>query len=247
MRAIIVDDERNNIENLTALLKNHCPQVSVEASAISAEEGKTMIQELQPDLVFLDIQMPGQNGFDLLKSLANYAFEVIFVTAYDKYGIQAIRFSAIDYLLKPIDKDELKVAVNRAGEKISQKSRNHQLENLMKMMQHSQQRSDHRIALPSAKEIRFVKTTQVIRCEAENNYTIFYLNSSEKIVVSRPMFEYDELLADYGFIRCHNSHLVNRTFVKSLIKEDSGYLLLEDGTQIPVSRMKKDIVKAALH
>lgn len=246
MKAIIVDDERNNAENLTALLNKHCPQVSVEASAMSAEEGKKLVLALHPDLVFLDIQMPGQSGFDLLKSLASYSFEVIFVTAYDKYGIQAIRFSAIDYLLKPIEKEELIAAVNRATEKISQKSRNLQLENLMTMMQQTRQRNDHRIALPSVKEIRFVKTSEIVRCEAENNYTIFFLTDQEKIVVSKPMFEYDELLADYGFVRCHNSHLVNKTFVKSLIKEDSGYLLLFDGTRIPLSRLRKDAVREAL-
>jgi two-component system, LytTR family, response regulator len=127
MKAIIVDDERGNAENLAALLKKYCPHVSVEALAMNAEEGKVLIIELRPDLVFLDIQMPLQNGFDLLKSLVNYSFEVIFVTAYDKYGIQAIRFSAIDYLLKPIEKEDLIAAVNRATEKILQKSRNLQL------------------------------------------------------------------------------------------------------------------------
>ena len=190
--------------------------------------------------------MPDQNGFDLLKSLIHYSFEVIFVTGFDKYGIQAIRFSAIDYLLKPIDHEELKSAVKRTADKLIQKNQNYKLENLMKLLQNSQERNDHRIALPSAKETRFVKTTQIIRCEAENNYTIFFLNNGEKILVSRPMFEYDELLSDYGFLRCHNSHLVNKSYVKSWIKEDSGYLLLENGSQIPISRMKKDFIKNAL-
>lgn len=247
MRAIIIDDEPNNIDNLTNLLQKYCPQVAIEASAFDAEAGKKLIIEIKPELVFLDIQMPGQNGFDLLKSLENYSFEVIFVTGFDKYGIQAIRFSAIDYLLKPIDREELITAVRRAKDKIWQKGRNFQLENLMKMVQSTQRSNDHRIALPSAKETRFVKTAQIVRCEAENNYTIFHLDNQEKIVVSKPMFEYDELLSDYGFIRCHNSHLVNKSFVKSLIKEDSGYLLLLDGTRIPVSRLRKEEVKDALN
>ena len=246
MRTIIVDDESNNIENLILLLGKYCPEITVAATAKNAEEARKCIGAFQPDLVFLDIQMPGENGFDLLKSLTSYSFELIFVTGFDKYGIQAIKFSAIDYLLKPIDYQELILAVSRAKEKYLLKRQNFQLENLMKMLQQNQQRADHRIALPSAKETRFVKTSQIIRCEAENNYTIFYLENTEKILVSRPMFEYDELLAEYGFIRCHNSHLVNKTFVRSWIKEDSGYLLMDDGVQVPVSRLKKDLIKQAL-
>jgi two-component system LytT family response regulator len=246
MRAIIVDDETNNIDNLRFMLEKYCPQVQVVATAGNASDGKKCILEYQPDLLFLDIQMPEQNGFDLLRSLVNYSFEVIFVTGFDKYGIQAIRFSAIDYLLKPIDHEELKMAVHRAGERILMKNQNHQLENLMKTLQLSQQRSEHRIALPSSKETRFVKTTQIVRCEADNNYTVFYLDGGEKIVVSRPMFEYDELLSDYGFLRCHHSHLVNKAFVRSWVKEDSGYLMMDDGDLVPISRVKRDMVKQAL-
>jgi len=246
MRTIIIDDEVNNIENLRFLIEKHCPKITFLVSAKNAAEARERIAEHQPDLIFLDIQMPGESGFDLLKSLPSYSFELIFVTAYDKYGIQAIKFSAIDYLLKPIDVEELKLAVDRASEKFIVKRQNLQLENLMKMLEHNQQRADHRIALSSSKETRFVKTAQIIRCEAENNYTIFYLDSSEKIITSRPMFEYDELLTNYGFIRCHNSHLVNKAFVRSWIKEDSGYLLMDDGAQIPISRLKKDMIRQAL-
>lgn len=246
MRAVLIDDEVNNSENLNLILQKYCPQVQVIGFGKSADEGRELIQKYQPDLIFLDIQMPEENGFDLLRSLSSYSFEVIFVTGYDKYGIQAIRFSAIDYLLKPIDPEELIAAVQRANEKLLQKQQNLQLENLMKLLQHSQQKNDHRIALPSAKETRFVKTAEIIRCEAENNYTVFYLVGGEQIVVSRPMFEYDDLLGDYGFLRCHNSHLVNKAYVKSWIKEDSGYLLLEDGEQVPISRMKRDTVREAL-
>jgi two-component system LytT family response regulator len=246
MRAIIVDDEQNNVDNLLILLEKHCPQVAVVATANNAVDGKKLIQELHPDILFLDIQMPGQNGFGLLSSLSSYSFEVIFVTGFDQYSIQAIRFSALDYLLKPIDHLELESAVKRAELKFLQKSQNLQLENLMKLLHQGQQRIEHRIALPSAKETRFIKTSQIIRCEAENNYTVFFLAGGEKLVVSKPMFEYDELLADYGFIRCHNSHLVNKAYVKSWIREDSGYLLLEDGIQVPISRQKREQIKLAL-
>ncbi len=246
IRAVTIDDEVNNIENLKALLRHYCPEVAVIGQAGNAAEGQEVITTLEPELVFLDIQMPGQNGFDLLKSLPHYDFEVIFVTGFDQYGIQAIRFSAIDYLLKPIDPAELQNAVRRAGEKIGEKKQNLQLKNLMQLLVDRHRKPEHRIALSSAKETRFVKTGQVVRCQAENNYTTFFLDGGEQVLVSRPMFEYDEMLSGYGFIRCHHSHLVNRTFVKSLLKEDSGYLLLEDGSKIPVSRLKKDNVRMAL-
>ncbi len=246
MRAIIIDDEANNRANLTTLLQRHCPEVVVVATGESAAEGRRLIASFAPDLLLLDIQLSGENGFEMLESLTSYTFELIFVTAYDQYGIQAIRFSALDYLLKPIDSEALKQAVRRAGQRLAQKQQNLQLENLVRMLQHSQQRQEHRIALPAAKETRFVKTSEIIQCESENNYTLFYLASGEQLLVSRPLYEYDELLKGYGFIRCHNSHLVNTLHVKSWIKEDSGYLLMENGQKIPVSRMRRDLTKTAL-
>lgn len=246
IRAVIIDDEVNNIGNLKALLLRHCPQVSVEGQATNADMGVEVINRIQPNLVFLDIQMPGKTGFDLLKSLSKPSFEVIFVTGFDQYGIQAIRFSAIDYLLKPIDPQDLKSAVMRASEKISERQQNSQVQNLVQLLLNTRQKSEHRIGLSSARETRFVKTSEIVRCLAENNYTTVFLQSGEQILVSKPLFEYDELLTGYGFIRPHHSHLVNTTYVKSLLKEDSGYLLLLDGTKVPVSRMKKDFIRKAL-
>jgi two-component system, LytTR family, response regulator len=246
MRAIIIDDEPNNIENLRELLARYCPAVAVTGHACNADAGIELILDARPELVFLDIQMPGKNGLDLLRTLSNYDFEIIFVTGFDQYGIQAIRFSAIDYLLKPIDPQELQHAVQRATGKLQEKKQNAQLKNLMHLLVDSRQKSEHRIALSSAKETRFVRTSDIIRCVADNNYTAFFLVGGEQLLVSKPMFEYDELLTGYGFLRCHHSHLVNRIYIKSLLKEDSGYLLLEDGTKIPVSRLKKGAVRLAL-
>ncbi|GAA4436314.1 LytTR family DNA-binding domain-containing protein [Ravibacter arvi] len=246
IRAIIVDDEPNNVDNLKALLKRHCPQVSVAAEAHHADHAIEVIHTFRPDLVFLDILMPGKTGFDLLKSLQRADFEVVFVTGFDQFGIEAIRFSAVDYLLKPIDPLELQSAVSRATAKIQEKQQNLQLQNLVQLLLHEKQKSEHKIALSSSKETRFVKTGEIVRCIAENNYTLFFLESGEKILVSRPMFEYDEMLAAYGFIRPHHSHLVNLSYVKSLLKEDSGYLLMMDDSKIPVSRIKKEMVKKAL-
>ena len=246
VKAVIIDDEQNNIDNLSLLLQKHCPQVIVGATAKSADEGRDIILLEKPDLVFLDIQMPGKNGFDLLKSLYNYSFEIIFVTAFDQYGIAAIKFAAIDYLLKPVNIEELKLAVQKAIQKSAQKNQNLQLENLIQLLQQQQNKSEHRIALTTLKETRFVHTNEIMHCESSNNYTTFFIAGGEKLIVSRPIYEYEEILSDYGFIRCHQSHLVNKRYVKSWIKEDGGYLLLQNGTEVPVSANKKKTIKQQL-
>jgi two-component system, LytTR family, response regulator len=243
MKVVIIDDEDNNIENLQQLLLEYCHEVKVIGTATSAESGSELINQLQPDLVFLDIEMPGKNGFDLLKSLPERNFEVIFVTAYHQYGIQAVKFAAIDYVLKPINIEELKAAVLKAVTKRKEKKYNLQLENLVQLLHQQHTKSEHRIALPTAKETRFAKTEEIVRCESTNYYTTFFLLSGEQIMVSKPIYEYEELLADYGFIRCHQSHIVNKKYIKSWIKTDGGYLLLYDTTSIPVSRQKRDTIK----
>ena len=244
--AIIIDDEQHNIDNLFTLLQRHCPQLNVIGTATNATEAEELIVDQRPALIFLDIQMPEKSGFDLLRSLPVRNFEIIFVTAYDQYGIQAIKFSAIDYLLKPVNIAELKEAVNKVSAHISNKKQNVLLENLVAHLMDSNRKSEHRIALPGAKETRFVLTQDIVRCESSNNYTMFYLNTGEKIMVSKPIFEYEDLLADYGFIRCHQSYLINKKYIKSWVKEDGGYLLLDDGTNIPVSKQKRDFVKKEL-
>jgi two-component system, LytTR family, response regulator len=246
MNTVIIDDEQNNIDNLRLLLQKHCPQVTVKATALNADDGEKIILQHSPDLVFLDIQMPEKNGFELLKSLKSLTFEIIFVTAYDQYGIQAVKFSAIDYLLKPLSIEDLKTAVERAAASSAQKRQNLQLENLIQLLQQKQQKQFHRIALQSTKETRFVEPDKIIRCESSNNYTTFFLINGERILTSKPIFEYEEMLADYGFVRCHQTHLVNKIFIKSWIKEEGGYLLLEDGTKIPISRQKKENLKMLL-
>jgi two-component system LytT family response regulator len=246
LSAVLIDDERNGIDNLRQLLQTYCPSVTVLATALNAEEGRQVILQHQPELVFLDIQMPGKSGFDLLQSLPRPNFEVIFVTAYDQYGIQAVKFAAVDYLLKPIDIAELEMAVQRATERSRLKKQNLQLENLIQLVQQQQHKEQHRIALPTLKETRFVYTRQIVRCESSNSYTSFVLDDGEKLLVSKPIFEYEEILKGYGFIRCHQSHLVNIRFVKSWVKEEGGYLLLENEEQVPVSKNKRETVKEAL-
>ena len=241
IKAVIIEDEPINISNLQQLLKANCPQINISATAQNAYLGEEIILENKPDLVFLDIQMPGRNGFELLQSLPDYSFEVIFVTAFDNYGIQAVKFAAIDYLLKPINIEELKTAVKKVVEKKEKRNQNLQLENLIQLLKNNQE--EHRIALPSAQQIKYVNPADIIRCESNNNYTTFYFASGEKSVVSKPIYFYEELLQNYNFIRCHQSHLVNKKYIVSLVKEDGGYLLLKDSTQIPISKQKKEIIK----
>jgi len=243
IRAVIIDDEPINTTNLQQLLLKNCPVVKIVAIAYNAEDGKKIILENDPDLVFLDIEMPGKNGFELLQSLPDYSFEVIFVTAYDNFGIQAVKFAAIDYLLKPINVEELKIAVKKVVDRNLKKKNNDQLENLLSILKQHQNINEHRIALPTAQEIRFLNPKDIIRCESSNNYTTFYLSNEEKLLISKPIYLYEELLKDYGFIRCHQSHLVNKKFIKSFIKEDGGHLLLENNIQLPISKQKKELVR----
>lgn len=246
IKAVIIDDEVNNIDNLIVLLAEYCPDVEVIAIANSGTRGKELLLQLHPDLVFLDIQMPDKNGFEMLKELNEFTFEVIFVTAYDKFAIQAMKFSAVDYLLKPINVEELQAAVVRSRKRHQQKMQNNQLENLIHLIRSQQNKKEHRIGLTTMKETRFLKTSEIIRCESSNNYTTFYLHNGEQILVSKPIYEYEELLSGYGFFRCHQSHIINKTFVKSWIKDYGGYLLLTNGAEVPVSRSKKDVVKEFL-
>lgn len=247
IRAVVIDDERNNIENIERLLEKIGLPVTIVGSATNAEDGISLITATNPDLLFLDIQMPDKNGFEVLKALQHSQFEVVFVTAFDNYGIQAVKFSAIDYLLKPINPEELKECVSKVEAKLKKRKANLQLENLMDFIKDKDAKREHKLALASTKEIRFVQTVDIIRCESSNAYTHFFLADGTSILVSKPIFEYDELLTGYDFIRCHQSHLVNTKFIKSLVKEDSGYLLMNDDTLIPISRNKKESVLNALH
>lgn len=245
IRSIIIDDEPNNVENLQTIIATYCPGIDVVATASSTSEGIAVVKADQPDLVFLDIQMPGASGFEVLKAFPKIYFEVIFITAHDQYGIQAIKFSALDYLLKPIDIIEFKAAIEKAKEKINAKKQNHNIENLLEYIK-SGQHDSPKIALPTLSEIRYIKVNTIVRCEAENNYTTFFLDGGEQILVCKTLKEYDELLQPHRFIRTHQSHLVNLQFVKSYLKEDGGTLLLTDQTKIPISRQNKDRVRNVL-
>lgn len=245
MRAILIDDEISNLENLRTLLEKHCPQVNILATAQSVGAAVDAIEKHVPNLVFLDIQMGSQTGFDVLKLLPVRNFEVVFVTAYDQYGIQAVKFAALDYLLKPIDIEELMQAVSKAESKFEKHVQTSQLDFLLQQLIKPEPNLS-KIALPMQNEIRYVSLSEIIRCEADNTYTHFFLAQDEKIVVSKSLKEYADLLCPNGFLRTHQSHLVNPKFVKSWLKEDGGMLLLLSEEKIPISKPNKDRVKQAL-
>lgn len=242
IRALIIDDEPGNIETLEHLLRNHCANVEMVGSALNAAEALTLINDVKPDLIFLDIQMPQQSGFDLLRQFNRYDFEIIFVTAFDQYGIQAIKFSAIDYLLKPVQIEDVTSAVEKVQKKLDQRRDNLQLANLLNYLKDKEDKNKHKLALATSRETLFVSPEKIVRCESSNAYTMFFFDDGKKLTVSRPIYEYEELLTEYGFLRCHQSHLVNKGFVASWRKDDGGYLVLEDGTTIPVSRSKRNII-----
>ena len=246
MKAILIDDEVSNLENLRTLLNRHCPQVTIVAIAQNVSDAVDVIEKNSPQLVFLDIQMGEQTGFDVLKLLPTRNFEVIFVTAYDQYGIQAVKFAALDYLLKPIDIEELINSVNKAEQKLAAQIQTSQLDFLLQQLK-KPETSVSTIALQMQSEIRYVSLSEIIRCEADNTYTYFFLVNGERILVSKSLKEYADLLRPTGFLRTHQSHLVNPKYVKSWLKEDGGILLLTSGEKIPVSKPNKETVKQALH
>jgi two-component system LytT family response regulator len=214
-------------------------------TARNVTDGVDAIKEYSPQLVFLDIQMGVQTGFDVLKLLPTRNFEVIFVTAYDQYGIQAVKFAALDYLLKPIDIEELINAVTKAEQKIATQIQTSQLDFLLQQLRKPEPNLS-KIALQMQSQIRYVTLSEIIRCEADNTYTHFFLSGGEKILVSKSLKEYADLLRPSGFLRTHQSHLVNPKYVKSWLKEDGGVLLLISGEKIPISKPNKDTVKQAL-
>ncbi|RQO69419.1 DNA-binding response regulator [Pedobacter sp. KBW06] len=245
--AVLVDDERINIDNLKALLARHCEKIEVVATAMNADEAKEHILELAPDVVFLDIDMPGKNGFDLLRSIEDPGFDVVFVTAYDAYGIMAVKFSALEYLLKPINIAELKNTVDKIAQSVNAKRHHLRLNNLFKLLDRKLPDEQQKIALPTLKETYLVPVKDIVRCSSSNNYTTFFLTNGTEYLISKPLYEYEELLSPYGFIRCHQSHLVNKTHVTSILNEDSGYLVMDYGSQkVPISKQKKTSVKTLL-
>lgn len=244
IRAIIIEDEKSNRENLAKILAEYCRQVEIVALCSSAVEGRKAITEHLPDLVFLDIEMPGGSGFSLLESIDTINFEVIFVTAFDHYGIKAVKFCALDYLLKPIDILELTRAVGKVENRLTEKSENLRMKTLLANRQ--SETKNPKIALPLSDKIEFIEISSINRCEGEGNYTHIYLKTGENILASKTLKEFDELLTDHNFLRVHQSHLINLNEVKSYVKTDGGYIKMKDGSSVSISRQRREMVMETL-
>ncbi|MBK8955940.1 MAG: response regulator transcription factor [Saprospiraceae bacterium] len=238
IKAIIIDDEKNCIEMLEWLLKNYCPTVQVMATCSSGESGIDAITRLDPQLVFLDIEMPKMNGFDLLEQLNEIHFEVVFTTAYDNFAIRAFKYAALNYLLKPIDPDELQATIRRMDEKLTTPSRE-QMDLLFQNLLHPKTQVE-RIALSTDEGLVFVQTTNICYCKAESNYTFVVLADGKRILVAKTLKEIDETLSGKDFFRVHNSYLVNINHIQKFVRGDGGYIVMPDKTEITISRSKKD-------
>lgn len=238
IRCIIVEDETPTRKFLRSLLEEYCEGVEVLAEAADVQEAVLAIKEHQPDLVFLDIEMPMENGFRLYKYFDPIDFEVIFTTAYSQYAIKAIKLAALDYLIKPIGLDELEEALERYQTKQKQAkgyNLNYQLiENTLKT------NAPKRIALPCADGYIFVELSNIIRCQSDRSYTVFILKNKEEIWTSRNLGEYESILSDYGFTRVHRSHLINPQYIKKFIRKKTAAIIMEDGCEIVISATKRD-------
>jgi two-component system LytT family response regulator len=239
VNAILIDDEKHCLETLRMLLNRYCKDVNIIEECSSPKKGLEAIAKHRPDLVFLDIEMPVMNGFDLLQQLPEIPFAVIFTTSYDQYAIKAIKFSALDYLLKPIDPEELITAVS----KVSSRKQQPGAEQFNILLKQIQQRGAgfEKIAIPTIEGFELIRADQIIRCEADDNYTHVYLKNKSKIVSSRMLKEMEELLQEFRYFeRVHNSYLVNMNEVSKYIRGEGGYLLMSDGSTVSISRSRRE-------
>jgi two-component system, LytTR family, response regulator len=241
LTCFIADDEPAAIESLAKLIELYCPSLQIKGSATNTIDAAAFLGSTEVDVLFLDIRMHGETGFDLLKQLKEPGFHLIFVTAFDEYGIQAIKFSATDYLLKPVNPLELIAAVHKVN--IRKRIQHEQMQLLLQshLQPNGQQK---RIALAGQSEIKYVFINDIVCCKAENTYTTFYIvESKQGIIVSKPIADYEALLQPYGFIRVHQSWLVNSNKLESYKRQDGGYLRMQNGMDVPVSRQRKHLLK----
>ena len=239
LRAIIVEDEKHSRETLKSLLEEFCVGVKVIAMAGSVDEAVEIIKAEKPDLLFLDIELQTGTGFDVLEKVAHLNFEVIFTTAFEQYAIKAVKFSSLDYLLKPIDIEELQSAIQKAQTKKNQEVYKKQLETLMLNLK-QQKPKLNKICLATAEGFEFINVNDIIYCKAEGSYTTFILKNSEELLVSKHLKAYEDLLLEQGFMRVHNSFLINLKEVKKYVKSDGGYIVMNNNDTVSISRSKKD-------
>lgn len=243
LRALLIDDEANSRESLKGKLALFCPEVEIAGEADACDSGREMLQNLKPDLLFLDIDLGGRSGFEVLEEAKNWEDfkmpSIVFITAHDEFAIRAIKFSALDYLLKPVDPEELVKAVRKAEE---ERGMPRGSANINVLVENIRQATDSpkKIVVPTSEGMHVIRLSEIIRLESSSNYTTFYLNGSKNLLASKTLKEFDMMLEPYSFLRIHKSHLVNLNFLKKYVQTDGGYLILEDGSRIPVANRKKE-------
>jgi two-component system LytT family response regulator len=240
LRTIVVDDEHNAVDFIISIIGEYCDDLEVVGKAHNMIEGIERIVKEKPDLVLLDVEMPNGTGFDLLSNFPEKDFDVVFITAFNHYAIKAIRFSAVDYILKPINISEFVEAINRVVKKRSEIFVKND-EKFRVLMENLKTPAPSRLAIPTFEGMEYLNPREIIRIEADRSYSWFYLTGDRKILVSKNLKEFQDLLSDRYFFRSHNSFLINLKYVKKYVKKDGGYIEMTDGSQVPVSRNRKDI------
>lgn len=238
-KAVIIEDEKKSRDVLKTLINSSFPEMEIVAEAGDVKAGEDAIKNNQPDLVFLDIELTDGTGFDILEKVKDLEFSVIFTTAYDHYALKAIKYSAVDYLLKPIDQDELVAAISKFT---NRKSPGKDIDNIKFLLENlrNQHKEIEKITLPTGSAYEIVKVSDIIRIEADTSYSVFYLVTGKKFMVTHSLKYYEELLPEKDFVRIHHHHLININHVVRVLKEDSGYAILSDGSKVEVSRRKKE-------
>jgi two-component system LytT family response regulator len=238
LKAIIIDDEPDCVKLLSLQLKMYCPQIQVLRECTDSEEGLRMIKELNPDIVFLDIEMPVMNGFQLLEKIGSIQFSLVFVTAYDQFAVKAFRYSALDYLLKPIDGKDLKAAVEKA--QLRQWPQPQQLSLLKNQLQDNQTVLPNKIALPYQNGVTFTEIKQVIYCESDNNYTRIHTTDGNVYTVAKTLGDIQEILEERNFVRIHRQFLINLDHITKYVRGEGNYVIMSNSKTIPVARNQKD-------
>lgn len=240
---VIIDDESDAVDFITSIIGEYCPDLVVSGKAHNVKDGVQVINEIKPDLVFLDVEMPNGTGFDLLTYFPNKDFDVVFITAFNHYAIKAIKFSAVDYILKPININEFKEAIDRVIEK-----RDHSPlrdnKNFEALLENIRGSNPTRLVIPTSDGKEYLNPNDIIRIEADRSYSWFFITDNRKILVSKHLKEFQDLLNDRNFFRPHNSHLINLDFVKKYVRHDGGYIEMTDSSQVPISRNRKDLFLA---
>lgn len=241
--AVLIDDDENLRDGMKGLLELYAPEIKIIGEAESVQTGTAIIEKLRPQVIFLDILLNDGTGFDILEQIAQRngktTSHIVFITAHEEFAIKAFRFSALDFLLKPVDPDELQKVIAKIKE-VLEKNDNYAhidllIENIRKKVDNFK-----RIALSTADGIHVFEVSDIIRCEGEDNYTTFYIKNNKPVIISRTLKEYEDLLGEYGFERIHQSHLINLAYLKSYIKKDGGYVVMADNANLPISQRKKE-------